>query len=54
VVTLSVEKKLELEKYVFHASSLGFSKDQIRQALLEKGWPTGAVDDVLLNIMQVK
>ena len=51
---LSHEKELELEKYVFHAYSLGFTEEQVRQALLEKGWPRQLVDKVFADIGQRK
>ncbi len=46
-ITLSHAKELELEKYIFHAYSLGFRESQVRRALLEKGWPKDVVDQVI-------
>ncbi len=40
-------KLLELQKFIYHAYSLGFTKEQVRQKLLEKDWPEDLVDDVL-------
>ncbi|MFH1669644.1 MAG: hypothetical protein ABIA62_06995, partial [Candidatus Woesearchaeota archaeon] len=45
--TLSRQKELEVQKYVFHAFSSGFTDVQVRQALLDKGWPQDIVDWVL-------
>lgn len=51
---MSHEKELELEKYVFHAYSLGFTEEQVCQALLDKGWPRQLVDKVFDDIRQRK
>jgi hypothetical protein len=47
---LSLEKKLELEKYIFHTLSLGFTQDQVKQALLAKGWPEEVIETILEEI----
>jgi hypothetical protein len=44
---LTVEQKLELEKFVFHSLSQGFSEDDIRASLLKKGWPKGNVEEIM-------
>ncbi|MFC1741205.1 hypothetical protein ACFL3V_01580 [Nanoarchaeota archaeon] len=49
-VHLTQEKKLDLEKYIFHAYSLGFKEDQVRQALIAKGWPEPTVKRVMKEI----
>ncbi len=45
--TLSKQKELEVQKYVFHAFSSGFTEAQVRQALIDTGWPAEIVDWVL-------
>ncbi len=54
IVHISHEKKLELEKYIFHAYSLGFQTPQVRKALIEKGWPENVVDETLEEIKKRK
>ncbi|MBW2967541.1 hypothetical protein KY362_03575 [Candidatus Woesearchaeota archaeon] len=43
-------KKLELERYVFHSYSMGFSEAQVKKALIEKGWPEELVDELMSEI----
>jgi hypothetical protein len=47
---VSQAKKLELEKYIFHAFSSGFKPAEVKKALLERGWPEEIVDQVLSEI----
>lgn len=47
---ISKAKKLELEKYIFHAYSLGFKEEQVRKALIEKGWPKQVVEQIMKEI----
>lgn len=47
---ISTTKKLELEKYIFHAYSLGFTELQVKKALLEKGWPGNVIDAIIKEI----
>ena len=49
-VEISKAKKLELEKYIFHAFSMGFKEAQVRKALIEKGWPEESVDKIMEEI----
>jgi DNA-binding transcriptional regulator YhcF (GntR family) len=37
----------ELEKYIFHAKSRGFSDEQIKNALTQKGWQEEIVSEAL-------
>jgi hypothetical protein len=53
-VVVSKAKKLELEKYIFHAFSLGFKEPRVRSALIAKGWPKQVVDEVLREIRSKK
>ena len=53
-VVISKAKKLELEKYIFHAFSLGFKEHRVRSALLAKGWPKQVVDEVFREIRSKK
>ncbi|RME78521.1 hypothetical protein D6774_00960 [Candidatus Woesearchaeota archaeon] len=41
------ERKLEMEKFIYHGLHQGHSKEIIKQALLQKGWPEDEVDQVL-------
>jgi hypothetical protein len=53
-VEISKAKKLELEKYIFHAYSLGFKDAQVSKALIEKGWPKQVVEQILKEIKPKK
>jgi hypothetical protein len=49
-VQLTVEQKLELEKFVFHALSQGFSEEAVAGSLIKKGWPKGNVDEIMQEV----
>jgi hypothetical protein len=51
---LSKEKRLAIEKYIFHAFSLGFDEAKVTQALQDKGWPKQVIDEVLADIRSRK
>ena len=53
-VEISKAKKLELEKYIFHAYSLGFKEEHVMKALIEKGWPTQVVEQIIKEIKPKK
>jgi hypothetical protein len=53
-IRISAAKTLELERYIFHAYSLGFKESQVRKVLIEKGWPESAVDKVLSQVKSKK
>jgi hypothetical protein len=49
-VKISMAKKLELEKYIFHAFSQGFTDAQVKNVLVDKGWPEAVVDKVMSEV----
>jgi hypothetical protein len=53
-VKIPHEQKLVLEKYIFHAFSMGFNKAQVSKALVDKGWPKEVVEKVLEEIKPKK
>jgi uncharacterized membrane protein YgcG len=46
-VKLDLAQKLDLEKFVFHALSQGFTEKQITDALLKKGWSRLNIEEIL-------
>jgi hypothetical protein len=53
-VEVTHSQELVLEKYIFHAYSKGFNEAQVRQALIEKGWPGSVIDNILRKVKPKK
>ena len=47
-------KMLELERFIYHAYSLGYGASQVKAKLLEHGWPEELIDQVLEQIKVAK
>lgn len=50
VVDMPRDRKLEMEKFIYHGLHEGHSRDIIKAALIQKGWPEHEVDHIMESI----
>jgi hypothetical protein len=53
-ISISRSEKLELKKYIFHALSEGFRKEQVKTVLMQNDWPEQIIDLVFEEIKPKK